>query len=422
MNSNTASATTPAPVNAGAENAAQTPAPGARVSMADLDNALMGAMSQAAPDDNDTAPELPAPGSPADDQTLPPEVAPGNEPEGSPDGGGDGGTEPSGEPEGEPSGGATDVLSSTGNQELDAALSGLTPAMRTHVVSLAGKLKDGSLRNGEVPRIGQLLADRHAMAETITQLTRERDEAVASASADAPARQAGAGPTLPDEIVKLKTYGEVVARQQLARENLREVQRALRRVGPDGTYTANAGTEAAKTYTLEQLEAAETRWQGEVDALPTRAVQIQEDAKVARTQAEARQQLGEAYPWVNDPESAQMKAVQARLKQAPWLRNFASPEYAAHVWNLGEKAAAAERAGRQAGGNGNGANGNGNGRVQRPIGKVQPGKPHTPSSNAVQPSDAMRKFQASLPKPGARITSKTLEETLAGAMALNGKR
>lgn len=393
---NTASPAGQSPVNAGANNGVNSPTP-ARVGTADLESALMEAsMAAVTPDD---ASPPPAAGSPELGAETPPPEEAGQTSEPTPPAEGD-------EPQ---SGEDQTVLSQTGDAELDAALGQLTPAMRKHVVAVSQLLGDQTLSAGEIPRIGQLLHERHELSTSIEQLTRERDDWKSRAESGQPA-EAGSG--MPPELAALKTPGEIVARKSSLQNVIRSANNALLKY-PQGNQANAAGEPVWKfgsqEFTREELADEITQCQTLLDALPDRLQQLNQETVLASRREQFRAQTRQDFPWLADAQNPRTQAVQKALSgEFAFLKNGVNPEYWAAVIVEGQKALAAERAAR------NSRNGHAPAPAIPARGKVQPGKPHTASpATPPTPGDAMKRFQAVLPKAGERVTTQKLEDVLA---------
>lgn len=405
------------PVNAGANAGANKPT---RVGAADLETALMEASTAAAnpPEAStppaqggpDPEPETPQPGTSGEIQT--PETPPAE-----------------GEPQPAQGGDDQTALSQTGDAELDAALAPLTPAMRKHVATVSALLGDNALTPGEIPRIGQLLHERHELSQTIAQLTQERDELKTQVESGSRAGSAGAtaGGSLPPEVVSLKSPGEVLARKNQLQNVIRSANNALIK-HPNGNVANSDGEPKWKfgnqEFTREEIADEITNCQVVLDALPDRLQQLQAQQQLTEARKQYQQQTRSNYPWLTDPQNPRTKAVQQVLRDIPALAQTADPEYVAAIIVEGRKVLEAEKAAR--------SNGHGNGRPAkagtpnplgvpalagsgaRPAGKVPVGKPHTMSGAALPtPGEAMKRFQATLPKPGERVTTAKLEDVLA---------
>lgn len=386
------------PVNAGGQTAVP-------ITTDALELALMGAASPAPVSPTEEAPTPGAPPDPANPDAPSAGVETGNEitTEAPTDG------EPGDTPGATDDGEDKQVLSqtNTGDAELDAVLTGLTPAMRAKVVEVGRLLESGALKPGEVPRIGQLLAERHEMAESISTLQKENEElkTARETGGDTPPLQS----TLPPEVAKLKTVGEVKARAVLARQSVRALESFLLR-NPEG------GEVGGKVLAREEIVDKLDYWKTELDALPDRAEQLQ-------TQADAQAQLQQFnnvarqnHPWLNDPENAEAKAVREFVKQNPGTTLLSAAAYLRGLKSLENEFKT--RNGQ--------ANGNGKAAVKAPFGtaargdtrptalqgKVPLGKPHAPNGSAA-PKPVPIKFIP--PKPGTRITEDHLENALLAA-------
>lgn len=306
------------------------------------------------------------------------------------------------------------VLSQTGDAELDSALAGLTPAMRKHVVTVSKLLGDGAISSGEVPRIGALLHERHELSQTVTQLKGEL-EAAKAAPAAVP-ESASASP-LPANVAALKTVGEVIARKNTVSQIIRQASNALLKF-PNG-HAQDANGEPVWKFGKAEFNRADladeiTGLQEELEVLPERAQQLHQTAQLDQQRRQLQTQTRKQFPWLADPENVRSKAVAKVLEDMPSLKGTVNPEYWAAVVYEGRKVLDAELAARQNGGNANGSNGSGHAAGQPPKGKVPTGKPHSPSpATPPTPSDAMKRFNAALPKAGERVTAGKLEDVLA---------
>lgn len=388
------------PVNAGANAGAKPTRP---VGVADLEAALMEASTAAT---NPDASTLPAAGGPEPELETPQLETTGQleTPE----------TPPA---EGQTAQGGDDqtALSQTGDAELDAVLAKLTPAMRKHVANVSQLLGDNTITPGEIPRIGQLLHERHELSQTIAQLQAERDDLKAQAQAGSAGGGGGGAVGIPPEVIALKSPGEVLARKQQLQNVIRSANNALIKY-PNGNVATTDGDPKWKfgnqEFTRDEIADEITNCQAVLDVLPDRLQQLQAEAQLTHVRQEYQKQTRANYPWLADPQNARTKAVQQVLREIPALAKTTDPEYVAAVIVEGRKVLEAEKAAR---GNGK-THGNAatTGGGTRPQGKVPTGKPHTMSGAALPtPSEAMKRFQAVLPKKGERVTNQKLEDVLA---------
>ena len=391
MNSPNITATPSAvpPVNAGGQDGALS----LDASDAALDTALMGVLTGAS---KTQTPPLPAAGNPDAAPAPSQDGDPGQvEPEGTPTTDG----EPEGEPKVEDDG---KVLSQTGDAELDAALNDLTPAMRKHVVEVS-KLLGDTVKPGELPRIGQLLSERHQLAETVATLTRERDEALQKAEAGGTPASATGTVALPENVAKLKSIGEVRARAVTARDSIRAIEDFLEE-NPEG------GEVGGRTYSKKEMVQLKRQWQDELEALPQRQEQLQQTERFTQAQAQTRRQVLADYPWLNDPQHPVTSKIADAIKAVPLLKTTVAPEYWAAVLIRGKQAMDAELAQRKTKGNG------GSPAVTpgvKPVGKVPARNPHAGGGGATaQPGKAMDRFRSALPKKGEKVTDDVMEAAL----------
>lgn len=304
-----------------------------------------------------------------------------------------------GEPQGEPGGADENVLSKTGDAELDAALAALSPEMQQHVADmqteLARQVATGTLKPGQIPRFTELLRERHEMAQALSESNRERDAALQKAES-APAANAP-GAALPEEVAALKTQGEIKARTILARDSVRALESWLRR-NPSG------GEINGRTVSLEEAEQKLAGWQTELDALPERSAQLQAHAAQQEQRTEISRIARQNHPWLADADHAETKAVREFLKRNPNV-----DELTAAALVRGFKSLNAEVVAR------NGKNGHGTPKplAQKPQGKVPLGKPGAGTPGAARVVQPMERFKAVLPKAGTRVTEDHLETALA---------
>jgi hypothetical protein len=185
-------------------------------------------------------------------------------------------------------------------------------------------------------------------------------------------------------VAKLKDLNEVRAREHKARQAVRQLERVLRTPpNEDGKYLLGE-----QAYTAEQIDSAIEGWQDELDAIPSRVEQIQQVSTVQAKRREFRQVFERDYPWAKDPDSQQNGAVREVLKRFPQFKQTVAPEYFAYVWHLGEKAAAAERTGRQFATKTVVA--------AKPNGKVPTAKPHGGTSSAAMKPEPRISFDSAL--------------------------
>ena len=234
-----ASPVQPASVNAVAQNGDNSPP--ARVGTADLESALMGALAPAAVKPDEPLPPDTTSG-PAADPVAPGDDATGKNPlepepstaDGPPEGGAEAGDEDE------------TVLSQTDESD--------------PVKAAVQKVSTGMQR-----RINKLTAETHLLAETVQKLTQERDEAKQAAESQPAPEVAG---TLPGEVAKLKTVGEVKARQTNVQAIVRNANAALVKY-PNGTGPVNEAGEPTwrfgdSTLTREQIGDALEGYQAEL--------------------------------------------------------------------------------------------------------------------------------------------------------------
>lgn len=379
-----ASTSAAAPVNAGANDVGNPLDAGD----AALEQALMGVLPGAlktsdtpkssATDDPAAEPAPLQPGEPGEDSTK---ATPATE----------------GEPEGEPEGADKNVLSQTGDTELDAALAALTPEMQQHVAELqteiARQVVAGTLKSGQVPRFTELLRDRHEMAAALSESNRERDEALAKAEAST---RPAAPVAMPETVARLKSLPEVKARGVELRGYIRSLERYL-------TQNPEGGEIGGKPVSAAELRETIWRHQDELDLLPERAEQIETQAAQTQRLQEISKVARQNHPWLNDAAHAETKTVRDFLKKNPGV-----DELTAAALVRGLKSLEAEVTAR---------NGKTNGTkptLTRPVGKVPLGKPHAgggvATGRAVAP---LQKFKAALPKAGEAVTEDHLESALA---------
>ena len=301
------------------------------------------------------------------------------------------------------------VLSQAETEALTAELGKLTPAMRRHVLEVGRLLESGQLQKGEVPRIGKLLADQHALAETVQTLTRERDEALSKVEGRESRVE---GQTLPEGVSKLKTLGEIKARQTNVRATIRTVEDALTR-HPQGNAEADANGEPRWQFGNQSLTRAQIAdglqgFREELDALPERAEQIQQQAQFQQARIQARAKIVADFPYLNDPENPDTKQAQQLLKTDPNLSKYAHGDYLALALARGHRELQAEKAARQK----TGGNGAGKPTLTRPVGKVPAKLPHAPAGGVAARGNAAAFVP---PKPGTRINSNHLEDALLAA-------
>ncbi len=252
---------------------------------------------------------------------------------------------------------------------LTAAIGGLDETQRTQLADILGAVAAGEASWNDIKQ-GHKLSVKHA-AEVA-----ELQGKIAELQAGGGTAVAPGAMNLPPTVAALKTVAECQARMDMATTNAETIQDFLdANPGEAGTVydvtTGEVATVAAdgqQYQTRKQLIDRKALWRAEMKALPQQAQSLQQQALFTQNQQASRAKFAESYPWINDPASAQSKAVAERLKAAPFLKSFVSPEYAAHVWNLGEKAAEAERLARGGKPAVAGA---------KPVGKVPAAKPHT---------------------------------------------
>lgn len=247
------------------------------------------------------------------------------------------------------------------NTELNQALDGLNDDARATLVELAKEIAEGKTSLGKLKqghRNERKLLDRLAELEAKLDGQTETVEAIAPSSVK-----------LPEEVAKLKDCNEIKAREQKARQAIRQLERTLR-TATDGDGNYLVGETA---YSADQIDRAIEVWQDELDALPERSQQLQQQSAMQAQRREFRQVFEKDYPWVKDQDSPQNQAIKEVIRRFPQFKQSAAPEYFAYVWHLGEKAAEAERVGRQ------------NGHLTKPVatksvGKVPAAKPHSGAS------------------------------------------
>ena len=393
-------AAAPLPVNAGGITA---------VSEDALETALMGAFAPASPKPSEPPPP-PAAGDPDEATAPPPSYAPGQT------------TDPAGTPaedaptDGEPpaEGEGQTVLSQTGDSDLDAALAGLTPAMRTKVVEVSQALAAGTLKPGEIPRIGQLLAERHEMADTITTLQKENEQL----RSNPPERglQAASTTDLPESVAKLKSVGEVRAAVDLNKRVARAINKHLQLRSADAPETvydtqtgqpANVEADGKRYRSKEQLVDELERATDELEALPQREAQIAQGEQIRSSHAQLQGQLLKRYPHLTNPEHAETQVYRTALA-LPVIAQHPGGPLIAYKLARGHAIVQAEMAA---------ANGNGKpvfGTPPRPgtplRGKVPLGKPSAPAGGAAPPKPGKTRFNP--PKPGDKVTESHLENAL----------
>jgi hypothetical protein len=201
------------------------------------------------------------------------------------------------------------------------------------------------------------------------------------------ARSASGPTSLPPTVAKLKTVAECESRLAAAQANMETIQDFLDANPGDATTEYNMGE---KTVTRQELIESRKAWREEIRSLPQHAQTLAQQAQFAQTQTATRREVLTAFPYLDDPEHALTKAVAGKLKEAPFLKSFASPEYAALVWVKGELALKAEQAARAKPAT-----------APRPAGAVPARKPMTASAAPSRPD--------------------TQTATLKSALALNGK-
>lgn len=178
----------------------------------------------------------------------------------------------------------------------------------------------------------------------------------------------------PEKVAKLKTVGEVQARMVTVEKQLDELQDYLD-ANPGHADTVHQLGE--KQITRQELLNWRAELRSEAKALPQHADQLTAATQFTQKQKQLRDKFAEEFTWYADKEAPQTKAIQERLKTNPFLKQFASPEYAAHLWNLGEKAIQAERSSKAKGAKPLAMT------TPKPVnGKVPPGKPHAANGSA----------------------------------------
>lgn len=280
--------------------------------------------------------------------------------------------QPQGEDEVPPEGELKDDLSQP-EKELAEKFQKLNPDAKAKLLDMVNSIEKGETSIGELKR-------GHKLTSQIAELQRQIEEL--KTEAETAATRTG-DTSQPPGVAKLKTVQEVDARLDAATDAVRAIEDFLEE-HPEG------GEIKGKEFTRRQLIERKRELQDEIRQLPKRAQQIQQQTQMAQTQAQARSGFAKDYPWVDDPEHPSTIAVQNRLKTNPWLKNFASPEYVAHVWNLGEKAAQVEAAARKGGGK------NGTVPTTPTKPKVPSGKPHAPSSASLPRSNPKADVGAAL--------------------------
>jgi hypothetical protein len=271
----------------------------------------------------------------------------------------EGGSDPNKEPD------TTDGASSTGQQEnspsdsdFNQAFKSLNADARKHLLEMAKAVANGDTSLGELKR-------GHKLTSQIEELKQEIEK-LKDAGAE-PGAPDGSRSTGPATVGKLKSVQEVEARIELAEKSAWELEKFLRR-NPEG------GVIGEQQYTVDQIEGAIEGWRAELKALPKRAAAIQQQQQFSDQQAQVKSRVLQQFPELADPEQATAKAVRQKIAAAPFLKQFASPEYAAMIWIEGERVLNARAAARNSA---NGANGKpGTVAPAKPAGKVPLGKPH----------------------------------------------
>ena len=233
----------------------------------------------------------------------------------------------------------------------------------------------GSDDKGWQKRVDKLTAQKYAALEAaeaakaeVERLKAETEQLRAEAGSQTSDR------ALPETVTKLKTPAEVQARLQAVDQQLDALQDFLDANPGDAATVHQLGD---KEMTRQDLLNWRAQLRSEAKALPQRGQELAAAAQFSQKQQQLRSKFAEEFTWFTDKEAPQTKAIAERLKTNPFLKQFASPEYAAHLWNLGEKAIQSERAARTKG--------------AKPLtmtppkpvaGKVPPGKPHAANGSA----------------------------------------
>lgn len=233
----------------------------------------------------------------------------------------------------------------------------------------------GSDDKGWQKRVDKLTAQKYAALEAaeaakaeVERLKAETEQLRAEAGSQTSDR------ALPETVTKLKTPAEVQARLQAVDQQLDALQDFLDANPGDAATVHQLGD---KEMTRQDLLNWRAQLRSEAKALPQRGQELAAAAQFSQKQQQLRSKFAEEFTWFTDKEAPQTKAIAERLKTNPFLKQFASPEYAAHLWNLGEKAIQTERAARTKG--------------AKPLtmtqpkavaGKVPPGKPHAANGSA----------------------------------------
>ena len=233
----------------------------------------------------------------------------------------------------------------------------------------------GADDKGWQKRVDKLTAQKYAALEAAEAAKAEVERLKAEVEEARGDRPAAIGDrTLPETVTKLKTPAEVQARLQAVDQQLDALQDFLDANPGDAATVHQLGD---KEMTRQDLLNWRATLRSEAKALPQRGQELAAAAQFSQKQQQLRSKFAEEFTWFTDKEAPQTKAIAERLKTNPFLKQFASPEYAAHLWNLGEKAIQSERAARTKG--------------AKPLtmtppkpvnGKVPPGKPHAANGSA----------------------------------------
>jgi len=230
----------------------------------------------------------------------------------------------------------------------------------------------GADDKGWQKRVDKLTAQKYAALEAAEAAKAEVERL--KAEVEDSRAVTSAATTLPETVTKLKTPSEVQARLQAVDQQLDALQDFLDANPGDAATVHQLGD---KEMTRQDLLNWRAQLRSEAKALPQRGQELAAAAQFSQKQQQLRSKFAEEFTWFTDKEAPQTKAIAERLKTNPFLKQFASPEYAAHLWNLGEKAIQTERAARTKG--------------AKPLtmtppkpvaGKVPPGKPHVANGSA----------------------------------------
>lgn len=341
----------------------------------------MMAAREAAADSNQTSPPPPAdrrgPANPippaesdvAGQTDLPPDqTTPPGETQTSPEGGGDENDLSSPET-GETAG---ENAETSLNADLTETLAQLDPTQQTQLLELLKDVKEGKASWNDVKR-------GHKLAGTVEQLRQQLDEIKAKAEAGAGEVPPAALPpsNLPEPVARLKNGQEVADAARFNKELKRWCERNPQGGVFKSTLANSQPVEVPEGSVMDFRDFAEdmlTEW------LPARSQQLQQASDLKRAQATARAQVVQDYPWLQDPDHPETKAVRETLAAVPGLKQTPAPEYWAAVYNRGLKSMQDELASRKAGKNGHAANALR--APQRPQSKVPLGKPHSPGGAA----------------------------------------